>query len=157
MEFVMLESRGGNYLVVAQNIAWLRTAENGQTSVGIVGGQPLLVVGSIQDVADKILTAASEAKSASAEPAAAAQPAVPEPAPTPVVAEVPAPQPEAEPEPAPPPEPVCEAVADTAPPAKPSERTRPIPARPMTLSDRLALTVAPKVTAGSQRFMGVNE
>ena len=32
-------------LSVAENVAWLRTAENGQTSVGIIGGQPLLVVG----------------------------------------------------------------------------------------------------------------
>ena len=55
MKFVALESRGGNYLVVASNIAWLRTAENGQTTVGIVGGQPLLVTGSIEQVSQKIL------------------------------------------------------------------------------------------------------
>ena len=35
MKFVSLKSRGGNYLVVASNVAWLRTAENGQTNVGI--------------------------------------------------------------------------------------------------------------------------
>ena len=105
MEFVMLESRGGNYLVVAQNIAWLRTAENGQTSVGMVGGQPLLVVGSIQEVADKILSAAATAKAAQDEPIAnekvvAAEPeAPPPPAPPPAPVEVPAP----EPEPSPPP------------------------------------------------------
>lgn len=156
MEFVMLESRGGNYLVVAENIAWLRTAENGQTSVGIVGGQPLLVVGSIQEVADKILTAAAVAKSGASEPAPVAQPAILEPAPAPVVAEVPASRPEPESAP-PPPEPERAAVAEGPLPAKPSDRTRPTPAKPMTLSDRLALTAAPKVTAGSQRFMGVNE
>lgn len=55
MKFVALDSRGGNYLVVASNIAWLRTAENGQTTVGIVGGQPLLVTGSIEQVSQKIL------------------------------------------------------------------------------------------------------
>ena len=55
MKFVKLESRGGNYLVVTSNVAWLRTAENGQTNVGIVGGQPLLVTGSIEEVAQKIL------------------------------------------------------------------------------------------------------
>ena len=55
MKFIKLESRGGNYLVVAQNVAWLRTAENGQTTVGIVGGQPLLVVGSIEEVAANIM------------------------------------------------------------------------------------------------------
>ena len=54
MKFVKLESPGGNYLVVASNIAWLRTGENGQTNVGIVGGQPLLVTGSIDEVAQKI-------------------------------------------------------------------------------------------------------
>jgi periplasmic protein TonB len=57
MKFVMLNSRGGDYLVVAQNIAWLRTDENGQTKVGIVGGQPLLVTGSIEEVAATVLAA----------------------------------------------------------------------------------------------------
>ena len=51
MKFVSLKSRGGNYLVVASNIAWLRTAENGQTTVGIVGSSPLLVTGSVEEVA----------------------------------------------------------------------------------------------------------
>jgi hypothetical protein len=55
LKFVSLNSRGGNYLVVASNIAWLRSAENGQTTVGIVGGTPLLVVGSVEEVAEKIL------------------------------------------------------------------------------------------------------
>jgi uncharacterized protein YlzI (FlbEa/FlbD family) len=54
MKFALLESRGGNYMVVAQNLAWLKTAENGQTNVGMVGGQPLLVTGSIEEVAEKI-------------------------------------------------------------------------------------------------------
>jgi len=51
MKFVQLQSRGGNYQVVAANVAWLRTAENGQTSVGMVGGAPLLVTGSMDEVA----------------------------------------------------------------------------------------------------------
>jgi protein TonB len=51
MKFIALPSRGGNYLVVASNIAWLRADENGQTKVGIVGGQPLLVNGSIEEIA----------------------------------------------------------------------------------------------------------
>ena len=55
MKFVALKSRGGNYLVVAENVAWLRTGENGQTQVGIVGGSPLLVSGSIEEVAAVIL------------------------------------------------------------------------------------------------------
>lgn len=55
MKFVTLTSRGGNYLVVASNIAWLRTAENGQTQVGIVGGSPLLVAGSMEETAATIL------------------------------------------------------------------------------------------------------
>lgn len=55
MKFVELKSRGGNYMVVASNIAWLRTDENGQTKVGIVGSTPLLVAGSIEDVAATIL------------------------------------------------------------------------------------------------------
>lgn len=55
MKFVELKSRGGNYLVVAGNVAWLRTGENGQTVVGIVGSTPLLVNGSIEEVAATIL------------------------------------------------------------------------------------------------------
>jgi hypothetical protein len=55
MKFVPLPSRGGNYLVVASNVAWLRNDENGQTKVGIVGGQPLLVTGSVEEIAEIIL------------------------------------------------------------------------------------------------------
>ncbi len=57
MEFVKLHSRGGDYMVVANNVAWLREAENGQTNVGMVGGSPLLVVGSTDEVANTILNA----------------------------------------------------------------------------------------------------
>jgi periplasmic protein TonB len=55
MKFVLLESRGGNYLVVAENVAWLRSHENGQTQVGIIGSSPLLVAGSIEETAATIL------------------------------------------------------------------------------------------------------
>lgn len=55
MKFVKLHSRGGDYLVVTSNIAWLRAGENGQTNVGMVGGSPLLVVGTIEEVAEKVL------------------------------------------------------------------------------------------------------
>ena len=55
MKFVSLKSRGGDYLVVASNIAWLRTGENGQTLVGMIGSSPLLVTGSIDAVAAQIL------------------------------------------------------------------------------------------------------
>jgi hypothetical protein len=55
MKFVELISRGGNYLVVASNVAWLRTGENGQTLVGIVGSTPLLVTGTMDEVAAMIL------------------------------------------------------------------------------------------------------
>ena len=55
MKFILLSSRGGDYLVVANNVAYLRTHENGQTKVGLVGGDSLLVSGSIQDTAAAIL------------------------------------------------------------------------------------------------------
>ncbi|WP_169804886.1 hypothetical protein [Sphingomonas asaccharolytica] len=55
MKFILLKSRGGDYLVVAANIAYLRADENGQTKVGIVGGDSLLVVGSMEEVAEKVL------------------------------------------------------------------------------------------------------
>ncbi len=55
MKFVLLRSRGGDYLVVAENIAWLRSHENGQTKVGVVGGDSLLVAGSIEETAAAIL------------------------------------------------------------------------------------------------------
>jgi hypothetical protein len=55
MKFITLRSHGGDYLVVASNIAWLRRHENGQTKVGIVGGDYLLVAGEMEEVAEKIL------------------------------------------------------------------------------------------------------
>jgi hypothetical protein len=55
MKFVSLKSRGGDYLIVAENVAWLRSHENGQTKVGVVGGDSLLVAGTIEEVAAVIL------------------------------------------------------------------------------------------------------
>ncbi len=55
MKFISLPSRGGNYLIVASNIAWLREHENGQTKVGIVGSDLLLVAGSVEEIAAVIL------------------------------------------------------------------------------------------------------
>ncbi len=55
MKFILLKSHGGDYLVVAENVAWLRAHENGQTKVGVVGGDSLLVAGSIQETAAAIL------------------------------------------------------------------------------------------------------
>ena len=55
MKFVELRSRGGDYFVVAANIAYLRADENGQTKVGLVGGDSLLVVGSITEIAALVL------------------------------------------------------------------------------------------------------
>jgi hypothetical protein len=55
MKFVLLKSRGGDYLVVAQQVAWLRAHEDGQTKVGIVGGEWLLVAGTIEETAATIL------------------------------------------------------------------------------------------------------
>ena len=61
MKFILLNSRGGNYMVVAENVAWLRSAEHGQTQVGMVGGAPLLVAGTIEETAAVILAGLSEA------------------------------------------------------------------------------------------------
>jgi hypothetical protein len=55
MKFVLLKSHGGDYLVVAQNIAWLRAHENDQTKVGIVGSDAIQVSGSIEETAAAIL------------------------------------------------------------------------------------------------------
>ena len=52
---------GGNYMVVAANVAWLRTAENGQTQVGIIGGSPLLVAGSMEEIAATIMAGGVDA------------------------------------------------------------------------------------------------
>jgi hypothetical protein len=51
MKFVLLKSRGGDYLVIAQNVAWLRSHENNQTKVGIIGSDAILVAGSIEETA----------------------------------------------------------------------------------------------------------
>jgi hypothetical protein len=55
MKFVLLKSRGGDYLMVVENVAWLRSHENDQTKVGIVGGDPILVAGTIDEIAATIL------------------------------------------------------------------------------------------------------
>ncbi|UVO52776.1 hypothetical protein [Sphingomonas sp. SUN039] len=55
MKFVKLKSRGGDYMVVVANIAYLRTDENEQTKVGMVGGDALLVAGTIDEVAATVL------------------------------------------------------------------------------------------------------
>lgn len=55
MKFIALKSRGGDYMVVAENVAWLRSYENGQTQVGIIGSSPLLVAGDIEEIAAIIL------------------------------------------------------------------------------------------------------
>jgi hypothetical protein len=56
MTFLNLESRGGNYMVAVQNIAYLRNDENGQTKIGMVGGDSILVVGTMAEVAAKVST-----------------------------------------------------------------------------------------------------
>jgi protein TonB len=53
MKFVELKSRGGDYFVVAANIAYLRADENGQTKIGLIGGDSLLVVGTMAEIAAK--------------------------------------------------------------------------------------------------------
>ena len=55
MKFVSLNSRGGNYLVVAANVAYLRADENGQTKVGLIGGDSILVAGGMAEIAAAIL------------------------------------------------------------------------------------------------------
>lgn len=55
MQFIELKSRGGNYLVVAANVAFLREAENQQTAVGMVGGASLLVMGTVAEVSAILL------------------------------------------------------------------------------------------------------
>jgi len=55
MKFIELKSHGGDYYVVAANVAYLRKDENGQTKIGLVGGDSLLVVGSMAEVAAQIL------------------------------------------------------------------------------------------------------
>ena len=55
MKFVLLKSHGGDYLVVAENVAWLRAHEKGQTLVGMIGGAPIQVSGTIEEVSASIL------------------------------------------------------------------------------------------------------
>jgi hypothetical protein len=55
MKFVMLKSRGGDYMVIAQNVAWLRSHEDDQTKVGIIGSDAILVAGTMEQTAAAIL------------------------------------------------------------------------------------------------------
>jgi len=63
MNFTLLHSRGGDYMVALQNIAYLRNDENGQTKVGMIGGDSLLVVGGMEDIVTKIMDGAATDKS----------------------------------------------------------------------------------------------
>ena len=58
MQFIKIPSRGGNYMLVASNVAFLREAENGQTTIGMVGGASLLVTGSVEEVSAMLLAGA---------------------------------------------------------------------------------------------------
>ena len=55
MKFIEFHSRGGDYFVVAANIAYLRADENGQTKIGLVRGDSLLVVGRMAEPAAAVL------------------------------------------------------------------------------------------------------
>ena len=55
MKFVKLKSRGGDYMVIAQNIAYLRAHENDQTKIGMIGSDAILVAGTIEETAAAIL------------------------------------------------------------------------------------------------------
>jgi hypothetical protein len=59
MKFVELKSRGGDYFVVAANIAYLRADENGQTKVGLIGGDSLLVVGTMAEIVARVMAGES--------------------------------------------------------------------------------------------------
>lgn len=136
MKFVLLESRGGNYLVAAENIAWLRTGENGQTNVGMVGGSPLLVTGSIEEVATKVLAATQQDD----QPDAAAPILAPPPAAVPDI-------------------PVTAQELDTsaAPQTPVPERSQAAHEPRSSLADRVARAATPAVKAGSQRLMTISD
>lgn len=55
MKFVTLKSRGGDYMVITQNVAWLRAHENDQTKIGMIGSEAILVAGSMEETAAAIL------------------------------------------------------------------------------------------------------
>ncbi len=55
MKFISLKSRGGDYMVIAENVAWLRAHEHGQTKIGMVGSDAILVAGSVEETAAAIL------------------------------------------------------------------------------------------------------
>ena len=54
MKFVSMKSRGGDCLLVVEQVASLRAHENGQTK-GIIGSEAILVAGTIDEVAATIL------------------------------------------------------------------------------------------------------
>jgi len=55
MKFVKLKSRGGDYMVIAQNVAYLRAHENDQTKIGMIGSDAILVAGTMEQTAAAIL------------------------------------------------------------------------------------------------------
>ena len=55
MKFVSMKSRGGDCLLVVEQVAWLRAYENNQTKVGIIGSDAILVAGTIEEAAATIM------------------------------------------------------------------------------------------------------
>jgi hypothetical protein len=55
MKFVLLRSHGGDYMVIAENVAWIRSHENGQAEVGMVGSDAIQVARTIEETAGAIL------------------------------------------------------------------------------------------------------
>lgn len=55
MKFVLLKSRGGDYMVITQNVAWLRVHENDQTKIGMIGSDAILVAGTMEETAAALL------------------------------------------------------------------------------------------------------
>lgn len=57
MKFVSFAARAGKVMIVANNVTFVRFHENNQVKVGLVGGDFILVDGTVEEIAAKFLDA----------------------------------------------------------------------------------------------------
>ena len=57
MKFVSFAARAGKVMIVASNVTFVRFHENNQVKVGLVGGDSILVDGTVEEISQKFMEA----------------------------------------------------------------------------------------------------
>ena len=57
MKFVPFAARAGKVMIVANNVTFIRFHENNQVKIGLIGGDFILVDGTVEEIAEKFMAA----------------------------------------------------------------------------------------------------